>query len=166
MRFSRTAWNNVIIFSVMAYILVINVTSQKIFDRDNVNESSPQEISLVGNNAVILALTINDRVTIERVGQSWRANPEVISGQALEQMMMSWQSATAYPAIPDQEEGIHVGDTPGVNRVKVFLANQQQPIKLVLVPDLAQVLITSSEQSRPLSISVNIYRQLIPFELN
>ena len=51
-KLSKTGWNNVIIFAVMGFILVINLTNKKIFSADD-NVSSEQEIALVGKQNVI-----------------------------------------------------------------------------------------------------------------
>jgi len=84
MKLSRTGWNNVIIFSVMIFILVINVTNKKLYSSDD-NQSDEQN-TIFAKHAVILSLAVNQQVTIERIGRTWRATPAKISGQALEQM--------------------------------------------------------------------------------
>ncbi|MFD2167365.1 hypothetical protein ACFSJY_14015 [Thalassotalea euphylliae] len=88
MRLSRAGWNNVIIFSVMGFILMINLTQNNEQDTSNENLKSVQ--SVIGDNKVILTMTVDQQVIIERVGQSWRAQPELIKPQRLEQMMRSW----------------------------------------------------------------------------
>ena len=36
-KLSRAGWNNVIIFAVMGFILIINATNKNVFDRDSDN---------------------------------------------------------------------------------------------------------------------------------
>lgn len=87
-KLSRTGWNNVIIFAVMGVILLINLTQKP------VNQSASamhQTQALLSQSQLILTLEIQQHVIIERIGRTWRATPALIQGQALDQMMMSWQ---------------------------------------------------------------------------
>lgn len=90
-RLSRTGWNNIIIFSVMGFILLINIMQRS--EHSTMSDINHEE-TLFTQSQIILTLEISQHVTIERIGRTWRANPPLIKGQALEQMMMSWQQAS------------------------------------------------------------------------
>ena len=93
-KLSKTGWNNVIIFAVMGFILLINATNKDVFSqRDKENSSMAKEQPLIGEEQVILTLLINNVIEIKRIGKSWQAVPAKINSQALEQMMMSWQKS-------------------------------------------------------------------------
>ena len=74
-KLSRSGWNNVIIFSVMGFILLINLTQKNTF-----MHATPEntEQFLIAEHAVILSLTVNQQTHIERIGQTWRSMPSVI----------------------------------------------------------------------------------------
>ena len=74
-KLSRTGWNNVIIFAVMAFILLINMTQNNTLKDTALVQD---EIKLIEEHSVILSLTVNQQTNIERIGQTWRAQPTVI----------------------------------------------------------------------------------------
>ena len=53
MKLSRAGWNNVIIFSVIIFILLINVTNKKLFS-DNESSTSAEK-SILPEHSVILS---------------------------------------------------------------------------------------------------------------
>jgi len=55
MKLSRTGWNNVIIFSVMIIIIMINATNDKLFPEDAEQTASQ---TLLPEHSVILTLSI------------------------------------------------------------------------------------------------------------
>lgn len=93
-RLSRAGWNNVIIYAVMAFILLINVTQNSEEDTVPANATTTQ---LLAEHDVILTLTVNQMVSIERIGQTWRALPNVLLGQELDQMMSTWHTLEVEP---------------------------------------------------------------------
>jgi hypothetical protein len=159
MRLSRTGWNNVIIFSVMAMILLINLTSKQLFQTQPSNNDLTEQ-AILGDDPVILTLGINNQLLIERIGRTWRAIPAKISGQALDQMMQSWQQTTAVvqtaPTQVDQQAGIIV---------TVELAGQQQAQVLSLYPVQHALFIYHHGQQQWFSLPLPIYRQLVPINL-
>ncbi|MBA6389946.1 hypothetical protein H4J38_04030 [Colwellia sp. BRX10-3] len=158
-KLSKTGWNNVIIFAVMGFILMINMTNKKIFSPDE-NTNNEQEIALVGAQKVILTLNINNVVTIERIGRTWRAAPASISDQALAQMMMSWQ----------QSSGEAMAQTPEVDRqfsleVKLDIAGEAQPLQLSFYATEQQLLIFNQTSQQWLVMPLAMYGQLFPQEI-
>jgi hypothetical protein len=123
-KLSRAGWNNVIIFVVMGFILLINVTQDNLFSSST---NTQQEQSVLGEHAVILTLTVNQQVKIERIGKTWRAVPANISGQALEQMMMAWHQSLG--VLIDAPKDI---DHQLALIVSVELAGQPQTLMLII----------------------------------
>jgi hypothetical protein len=158
-KLSKTGWNNVIIFSVMGFILLINATNKKIFSPDE-GALNEQEIALVGTQNVILTLDINNVVAIERIGRTWRATPAHISGQALAQMMMSWQ----------QSSGEAMAQAPEIDRqfsldVTFDIAGQKQPLQLNFYATEQQLLIFNQLSQQWLVMPIAMYGQLFPQEI-
>jgi hypothetical protein len=158
MKLSRTGWNNVIIFVVMTFILVINATNKKLFSEDvATNDYSATEQSLLGDDAVILTLALNNNILIERIGRTWRATPAKLSGQALEQMMMSWQ----------QIEGNVLTVAPVVDKkmaliITINLAGQEQATILNLYSVTDELLIFNQQSQLWFSLPMQIFQQLLP----
>mgnify|MGYP001597891403 CR=1 FL=1 len=158
MKLSRTGWNNVIIFSVMIFILVINVTNKKLYLSGDQPDS--EQNTLFAQHAVILSLTVNQQITIERIGRTWRATPAKISGQALEQMMLTWHeiegSIVTEPPELDRQMALHIS---------VELAGNTQAQLLNLFITNNEILIFNHQNKRWLTFPLVIFSQLIPNEL-
>ena len=63
-RLSQKAWNNVIIFTMLAMILLLNISSFKSDDLD-------MPMPIIEEGGILLSLQIDQNV-IERAGQTWR----------------------------------------------------------------------------------------------
>lgn len=159
MKLSRTAWNNVIIFSVMAMILIINVANERLYPESD-GTSTGQERSIIGNQGVILTLTIADKVYIERIGKDWHSKPEIMSAQALEQMMLAWQQSSGY--LLDSQI---IDENSRKVAVSLDLAGKPESQHLVLYPQADQLLIHQQNTDIWLSVPAQIYRQLMPIEI-
>ena len=158
-KLSKTGWNNVIIFAVMGFILLINATNKKIFSPGE-SADNTQSIALIGVQNTILTLTINNVVAIERIGRTWRATPASISGQALAQMMMSWQ----------QSSGEAMAQAPDIDRqfsldVKLDVVGQTQPLQLNFYATDQQLLIFNQTSQQWLVMPLAMYGQLFPQEV-
>lgn len=162
MKLSKTGWNNVIIFTVMSMILLINLTNGRLFP-DNDKSTTNKERTILGEHAVILTLAINEQILIERIGQTWRAKPAIIFNQALEQMMLSWQQHAAIEVSAPTD--ILNNSNNNATIVTINLAGQEQPIVLSLYPLKDQFLIFHHPDKKWLSLPAQLYPQLIPFHL-
>jgi hypothetical protein len=156
MKLSRTGWNNVIIFSVMAFILVINIANNKLFLSDDDTSSTTQSY-ILGEHATILTLSINPTIRIERIGKNWRSTPTILTEQALEQMMRSWH----------QNTGTIVNNPPELDQqmalvVNIELASQDAPQILQLYVTDTELLIYNQTTNVWLSLPTAIFSQLIP----
>ena len=159
MKLSRTAWNNVIIFSVMAMILIINIANDHLYP-DIAGTGTVQERSLIAKQGVILTLTIANKVYIERAGTDWQSRPEIMSAQALEQMMLAWQQNTGYliesQPIDGNSKKVEVKlELAGISDVQVYR----------LYPQADQLLIHQLNGDVWLSASLQIYQQLMPVQV-
>lgn len=156
-KFSRAGWNNVIIFAVMGFILLINATHDNVF---SVKSDKQQTVALLGNNAVILTLTINQQIKIERIGKTWRASPATIDGQALEQMMMAWQQSTG--EIIDEPVDI---DKQLALIVSADVAGQTQATILSIHATDEKLLVFNHKSKQWLALPLPIYSQLLPTQI-
>ncbi|NQZ21433.1 MAG: hypothetical protein HRT53_05190 [Colwellia sp.] len=155
MKLSRTGWNNVIIFSVMIFIIVINITNKKLFSSDD-----KQQLTIFAKHAVILSLSIEQQISVDRVGRNWQATPAKISGQALEQMMLTWHEI----------EGDIVTQPPELDRqmalvVSIELAGDEQTNVLNLFITNTELLVFNNQEKRWLAFPLAIFSQLIPTEI-
>ena len=150
-KLSRSGWNNVIIFSVMGFILLINLT------QGNFDSMQTKRQALLDEHAVILSLTINQQTNIERIGKTWRALPSVIQGQPLRAMMQSWQQIAGEPIDEPaqlQKEQMVV--------VSMVLAGYEQDEYLLLFPEEDQLLIYKQSQQQYYRLDQQLFSQLIP----
>lgn len=94
LRLSQKGWNNVIIFTMLAMILMLNISS---FQSDDSHLPEP----IIEQGSILLSLQI-DQDVIERAGQTWRfssaspmASSAVLEGQAgaLAALVNNWQRA-------------------------------------------------------------------------
>jgi len=163
MKLSRTGWNNVIIFSVMIIILMINATNNKLFP--NEESANKAEQLLLPTHSVILTLAIDysasQQVLFERVGRSWQLTSRGIivdkTDQQIEQMMFSWQQSSglvqAADIVIDSEQGIPV---------QVALAGEAQAKIFTLYPLADQLLIYRHQDKTWLSLPSTLAQQLLP----
>ncbi len=155
-KLSRAGWNNVIIFGVLAFILLINATHDDVFSARNNNS----ELNVFGGDATILTLTINQQIKIERIGTTWRASPSVISGQALEQMMFAWEKS-----IGEQSNEPENLDKQLALIVSAELAGESSVTTLNIHITDQQLLVYNQNTKQWLVFPMQIYNQLLPAQL-
>jgi len=158
MKLSRTGWNNVIIFAIIGFILLINATNNKLFNKKE--PTVVEQTTIFAQHDTILTLYFYPNVTIERMGKTWRATPDILNEQALEQMMRSWKNT----------EGSSVQKPPRLDEkmaliVKVSLAAQNQPQTMQLYVTDTELLIFNKTTQLWLSFPLAIFSQLVPNEI-
>lgn len=95
LRLSKRAWNNVLIFSMIALILILNLEQFK--------NDTPKTRLIVPEGEYILSLNING-VEIERAGRQWRIASNGIqvtptpAEDKLRNIVSAWQRAYVSPA--------------------------------------------------------------------
>jgi hypothetical protein len=142
----------------MIFILVINVTNKKLYSSTEQQDNKQQ--TLFAKHAVILSLAVNQQVAIERIGRTWRATPAKISGQALEQMMLTWHEITGdIVTVPPEL------DHQMALVVTVELADEAQAQLLNLFITDNELLVFNLQQKRWLAFPLAIFSQLIPNEI-
>lgn len=160
-KLSRAGWNNVIIFAVLGFILLINATHDNVFSSpDDTEQPMSQETPIIGRDAVVLTLTISQQIKIERIGKTWRANPANISGQALEQMMMTWHQAIGSnidaPADIDEQLALIIS---------IELAGKAQALVLSLHATANELLVFNHQTKQWSALPLQIYSQLLPIQV-
>lgn len=163
MKLSRTGWNNVIIFSVMTIILVINATNNKLFP--NEEHDNKAERAILPPHSVILALAIdypaNHQVVFERVGRSWQLTAKGVlvdkTDQQIEQLMFSWKQSSGLV----QAGNIEIESKKGV-KVKIALAGLEKEKTFTLYPLNDQLLIYLHQDDLWLALPATLAQQLLP----
>jgi len=158
-KLSKSGWNNVIIFVVMGFILLINVVNKKVYSPET-DKNANQALTILGQNQVILTLSIENVVLVERIARTWRARPGNISGQALEQMMMSWQQSSGELMIQAPEI-----DRQFALNVTLDIAGQSQPLQLNVYATEQQLLVFNQNTQQWLALPIEMYGQLFPQEI-
>ena len=148
-KLSKTAWNNVIIFSVMIIILLINSTNDRLFPDDN----NANDKLLLPEHSVILTLTImpseDKKIVFERIGRAWQMTSQGV--------MFAWQQSSglvqAAEIIIDGIEGVEV-------KVSLAAIEQEQAFTLYSLTD--QLLVYNHQKEIWLALPTAMSHQLIP----
>lgn len=167
MKLSKSAWNNVIIFTVMIFILLINLTNDHLFSESANNEKG--EHFLFSEHAVILTLTLTyispetsniKNINIARVGQSWKSSSTKLSLQAIEQLVQAWQQASGLI----QADNIEITGLVETSAI-ISLAGDNNEYLLTLYPLNDQLLIKREHKQQTLwfSLPVAMTERLIQF---
>lgn len=161
MKLSRTGWNNVIIFSVMIIILLINATNDRLFPEGE----SVSDKTLLPEHSVILTLAINytdkRQLTFERVGRAWQMTSQGIlldlSNQQIDQLMLAWQQSSGLV----QADDILVEGLAGVE-VIINTATSKNELVYMLYPLRDQLLVYNLQKKLWLSLPIAVAPQLAP----
>jgi hypothetical protein len=161
MKLSRTAWNNVIIFSVMIIILLINATNDRLFpEGESVNDKN-----ILPEHSVILTLSINffdkRQLTFERIGRAWQMTSQGIlldlNNQQIEQVMLAWQQGSGLV----QADEILVEGVKGIEVLINTSANKHELVYM-LYPLVDQLLVFNVQKKLWLALPKAVTHQLIP----
>lgn len=155
-KLTRSGWNNVIIFAVMGFIALINITQS---DKFSLLEKKyvAQESYLIGEHGVILSMTVNQQTHIERIGQTWRSLPAVLTGQPLDAMMNSWHQAKG--RIVDKPDNI---DKNKAIIVSLLLAGQAEIEYFMLFASEQELIVYRQQSELWVSLPIAFFNQLIP----
>ncbi len=161
MKLSKTAWNNVIIFSVMSIILLINATNNRLFPTGE----STDNARVLPEHSVILALTMTfpdkSTVMLERIGRAWKMTSQGrvidLSNQQIEQVMFAWQQSSglvqAANIVIDGKEG---------TQVALSLAGIEQEQRFTLYSLVDQLLVFNHQKEIWLALPSALSHQLTP----
>lgn len=126
LKLSKRAWNNVLIFSMIGLILILNL--------ENFGEKESTTRLIVPEGVYIISMQIN-QVEIERAGQVWRIDPNGVqvaaqmTEQRLQSIVQAWQQAYISPADIDFDAALFGNPN---SLVVLSLAGQAQPIVVAL----------------------------------
>lgn len=158
LRLSRKAWNNVLIFSMMIMIMLFNGLHKKF-------SSEPEEtvVTLLPEDALVLTLKF-EHTSIERIGQSWRANPTVAAMDelALENLMTAWLGFKANWHIDDNEAKVLTQGQMPQHFVIATLAGKSDGAVYAFYPQLESVWIHDQMQQRWLQAPIAQIDGLFP----
>lgn len=155
-KLTRSGWNNVIIFAVMGFIALIHLTQSDKFALLE-EKGVEQESYLVGEHGVILSMTVNQQTHIERIGQTWRAIPAVLTGQPLDAMMGSWHQVKGrIIAKPD-----HIDKSKAII-VSLLLAGEAEIEYFMLFPNKQELIVYRQQSELWISLPIAFFNQLIP----
>ncbi len=166
MKLSRAAWNNVIIFSVMIFILFINVTHDKLFSEQSTQAEALQ--SVLPLHSVVVTMNIilpgKQKINIERVGRHWKLTTSGLifsqTDQQIEQTMLAWQQSKGLMQAAD----IVVEGTQGIF-VEIALAGDENMHHFALYPLPDQLLIYKQQGEVWLALPALSTKRLIPNSL-
>lgn len=163
MKLSRTGWNNVIIFSVMIIILLINATNDRLFpEKDGISDKY-----ILPEHSVILTLAINfsdnSQLTFERVGRAWQMTSQGLlvdlSNQQIEQLMLAWQQSSGLV----QADDMLVEGLKGIE-VLINTATSKDELVYILYPLVDQLLVFNLQNNLWLALPKAVTHQLVPFQ--
>ncbi len=126
LRMSKRTWNNVLIFSMIGLILILNL--------DKFRSDEPKARLIVPEGDYIISMQIN-QVEIEKAGQLWRINQSSldsefnVDSERLLGLVKSWQQAYISPA--EIEFDSELFSTPSV-LVVISLAGVSKPVVVAL----------------------------------
>jgi len=161
MKLSKTAWNNVIIFSVMIIILLINSTNERLFpEGTDINDEL-----LLPEHSVVLTLSIalpdETSIVFERIARAWKMTSRGVlldlTNQQIEQMVLAWQQGSglvqAADIVIDGQEGVEV---------TLSLAGVELEQTFILYPLSDQLLVYNQQKKIWLALPAAMNHQLVP----
>ncbi len=161
MKLSKTAWNNVIIFSVMIIILLINTTNERLFPENN---GISDKLLLPEHSVVLIlkmTLSAKSEVVFERIGRSWQMTSRGIlinlTNQQIEQLMFAWQQSSGLV----QAGNMVIEGQAGIE-VEIIIASEDQEHSFTLYPLVDQLLVFNHQKEIWLALPTALSQQLIP----
>jgi len=160
MKLSKTAWNNVIIFSVMIIILIINMTNNRLFPETDTNDEL-----MLPEHSVVLTLSIdfpnNTSVVFERIARAWKTTSQGVlvdlSNQQIDQMMLAWQGGSGLIQAAD----IIIEGQKSVE-VSIGIAGFKEEQLFTLYPLVDQLLVYNQQNKIWLALPATMKHQLLP----
>ena len=160
MKLSKTAWNNVIIFSVMIIILIINTTNNRLFPETDTNDEL-----ILPEHSVVLTLSIdfpnNTSVVFDRIARAWKTTNQGVlvdlTNQQIDQMMLAWQQGSGLVQAAD----IIVEGQASVE-VSIGIAGVEEEQLFTLYPLADQLLVYNQQKKIWLALPATMKHQLIP----
>ncbi len=154
-KLSQRAWNNVLIFSMLALIIILNW--------ENFVRPDNQDVTnVLDRTDVILSMQI-DTLSFERIGTGWRVVgpenviPKDLNTDKINEIVNNW--LTLQLTEMTSREDYQYFTTPDHN-IKLYVAGRQGPLSVYLVLSDSQLYAMINNQ--PYIISSPLYSDLIP----
>ena len=165
MKLSKTARNNILIFTILIFIAFINLTHDTNVDTSmsflglNSTSSKPYNKNKLVNKEID-SLSIDQLLSIKKVNATWQAQPNSISGATINQILIAWYEA----------KGTVISSPPTLDpqmalAVSIINSSSTQTIKLRLYTVKQQLLIHNLQSNLWLSFPIEMFSQLIPDEI-
>ncbi|MFT4655298.1 MAG: hypothetical protein ACI82S_002960 [Patiriisocius sp.] len=126
LRLTKRTWNNVLIFSMIGLILILNI--------DTFKGEKPTARLIVAEGDYIINLQIN-QVELEKAGPQWRIDPNGIqpnvmpNAEKLQEIIKAWQQAYITPAEMEFDNSLFSAPS---TLVVISLAGVSQPTVVAL----------------------------------
>jgi len=160
LRLSRQAWNNVLIFSMLIMIMLFNGLHKKLG-----GEAVETKVSLLPENSLLLTLKLQ-HTQVERIGQSWRANPIVAMDESqLTQLMNTWLSYSALLQPLAEEAKVMTQGKMPEHYVVATLAGKDDGAVYAFYPQLEWVWVHDQSLKRWLKMPIDELELLFPAPL-
>ncbi len=118
MQLSRRGWNNVLIFAVLGFICVFQLSQQGLLERQ------PERSAPVPDTAVIMEIRF-DETLIQRIGNGWRSPQSAWNEAQIEQWLRLLQTALPTREIVEQPAGVPI---------QLLLLGESEPLVLLWQP--------------------------------
>lgn len=154
-KLSQRAWNNVLIFSMLVLIIILNW-------ENFVSSDNAVPATALDESDVILSMQI-DTLSFERVGTTWRVQgpksliPKGLSTEKINQIVNNWLRLQLSELTTKDEYQYFV--EPDHN-IKLFVAGRQEPLAVYLVLTDNQLYAMIDNQA--FIVESPLYSDLIP----
>ncbi|MBD1391152.1 hypothetical protein IC617_17115 [Neiella sp. HB171785] len=123
LKLSKRGWNNVLIFAILLFIIVINFSQKRFLETE---EASP----ILAPSAQVLSIQTAAR-QIDRLGPSWRTSDDSWDAAAIDSWLTLWFEP--YP-VTDANPNIALD-----KMIRLQLLAQQEPIIFILDEPLLRI---------------------------
>ncbi|MDP2562541.1 hypothetical protein [Psychrobium sp. 1_MG-2023] len=131
---SKRGWNNVLMFSCMAMIIIFNLMGDKLVDN-----AEGDIVPILPEQSMILTLEYPN-YSIERLGRGWRVAPaNHLTTELTEQVINTWLALQGEVTLTDSDEAGY--------RVKVWLAGSTEPQRFWIQPQAGLITDVLNQQS-------------------
>lgn len=169
LRLSRKAWNNVLIFSMLIMIMLLNGMHKK-FD----STEPLAKVPLLPEHSLVLTLDFG-QFAIERIGQSWRinhadeqqvsSNIAAVDGAVLTGLMATWAEYIVTMAESDEQAAVLVKGKMPDYYVVATLAGKSDGAVYAFYAQLDEVIIHDQYNGRFVTMPIDDVALLFPEQL-
>lgn len=167
LRLSRQAWNNVLIFSMLIMIALLNGLHKKLGADEPLSE-----VLLLPEHSLVLIVNFGE-FSVERIGQSWRINQSTVAhnqqtkvdAQALASLMDTWKQYVVTLAVSDDEALLLIKGKMPDYYVVVTLAGKDDGAVYTFYPQLDDVIVHDQFHGRFVTMPISDLALLFPTSL-